>query len=161
MVRTDSCAVWSIGSLEDDPVSHDVILACSHSSSDSVEFLDRSGRPGVGSGGHEGRFSRDRLPVFTAGDHRKEFRHGRGRPLFDVVRPACPLPTGASPTVQGAPREVVVARDMLGPCEFSSLASCQKRFLWAYKEVDLTPHLVVHLALPSTRSDPQRSKSKS
>ena len=32
------------------------------------------------------------------------------------------------------------------PCEFPSLDSCQKRFLWAYKEVDLALHPVAGLA---------------
>ena len=54
-------------------------------------------------------------------------------PLFDVVHPAFPLPTTASPTVQGALKdgfgEAVVARDMPEPCEFPSFDSCQKKFL--------------------------------
>ena len=33
------------------------------------------------------------------------------------------------------------------PCKFPSLDSCQKRFLWTHKEVDLAPHPVVGLAL--------------
>ena len=33
------------------------------------------------------------------------------------------------------------------PCEFSSLDSCQKRFLWTHNEVDLAPHPVVGLVL--------------
>ena len=33
------------------------------------------------------------------------------------------------------------------PCEFTSLDSCQKRFLWTYKEVDPAPHPVVDLVL--------------
>ena len=31
-------------------------------------------------------------------------------------------------------------------CKFPSLDSCQKRFLWTHKEVDLAPHSVVGLA---------------
>ena len=31
------------------------------------------------------------------------------------------------------------------PCTFPSLGSCQKRFLWTHKEVDLVPHLPVSL----------------
>ena len=31
-----------------------------------------------------------------------QFWHGQGCPLFDVVHPAFPLPTTASPTLQGA-----------------------------------------------------------
>ena len=36
---------------------------------------------------------------------------------------------------------------MLEPCKFPSLESCQKRFLWIHKEVDLAPHPVVGLVL--------------
>ena len=40
--------------------------------------------------------------------------------------------------------EAVVVHDMQPEsCEFPSLDICQKRFLWAHKEVDLVPHLVV------------------
>ena len=35
--------------------------------------------------------------------------------------------------------------DMPEPCK--SLDSCQKRFLWTYKKVDLAPHPVVGLVL--------------
>ena len=44
--------------------------------------------------------------------------------------------------------EAVLARDMPEPCKFLSLDSCQKRFLWTNKEVDLAPHPVVGLVLP-------------
>ena len=37
--------------------------------------------------------------------------------------------------------------DMSEPCKFPSLDSCQKRFLWIHKEVDLAPHPVVGLVL--------------
>ena len=37
--------------------------------------------------------------------------------------------------------------DMPEPCKFPSLDSCQKRFLWTPKEVDLAPHLVFDLVL--------------
>ena len=76
-------------------------------------------------------------------------------PLFDVVHPAFSLPTTASPTVQGAPKdgfgEAVVACDMPEPCKFPSPDSCQKRFLWTHKEVELAPHPVIGLVLPSRR----------
>ena len=39
--------------------------------------------------------------------------------------------------------EIVVACDMPQPCEFLSLDSCQKRFLWVRIEVGLAPHPVV------------------
>ena len=50
-----------------------------------------------------------------------------------VVRPAFPLSTMASPTLQGALKdgfgETVVACNMPEPCGFLSLDSCQNRFL--------------------------------
>ena len=56
---------------------------------------------GVG-GGHEGRFSREPLPACTGGGPCEQFWHGLGCPLFDVVHPASPQPTPASPILQGA-----------------------------------------------------------
>ena len=56
-----------------------------------------------------------------------------------------------SPTLQGALKDgfgdVVVACDIPEPCKFPSLDSCQKRFLWTQKEVDVAPHPVVGLVL--------------
>ena len=53
-------------------------------------------------------------------------------------------------TFQGALKdgfgEAVVACDMPEPRTFPSLDSCQKRFLWTHKQVDLAPHPVVGLA---------------
>ena len=45
------------------------------------------------------------------------------------------------------------------PCKFPPLDSCQKRFLWTHKEVDLAPHPVVGLALQvgETEKFPQKS----
>ena len=40
-----------------------------------------------------------------------------------------------------------MACDMSKPCKYPSLDSCQKRFLWIHKEVDLGPHPVVGLVL--------------
>ena len=40
-----------------------------------------------------------------------------------------------------------MACDMPKPCKFPSLHSCQKRFLWTHKEVNLVPHPVVSLVL--------------
>ena len=40
-----------------------------------------------------------------------------------------------------------MACDMPKPCKFPPLDSCQKRFLWTNKEVDLALHLVVGLVL--------------
>ena len=61
--------------------------------------------------------------------------------LGRYVHSAFPLPTTASPTLQGALKnnlgEAVVSCDMPEPCKFLSLDSCQKRCLWINKEVDL------------------------
>ena len=40
-----------------------------------------------------------------------------------------------------------MACDMPEPCKFPSLDSCQKRFQWTHKEVDLAPHPIVVLVL--------------
>ena len=84
----------------------------------SVQSLDRLGRVylRVGGGGHEGRFSRDPLPVFLAEGRCEQFGHGKVSSLFDVVHPAFPLPTTASPILRGALKdgveEAVVECDM-------------------------------------------------
>ena len=59
------------------------------SSTSSVQHLDQLGS----SGGHEGQFSRDPLPVLFAGGHREHFWH---------VHPAFLRPSTMSPTFQGA-----------------------------------------------------------
>ena len=106
----------------------------------------------VGSlGGHEGQFSSDPLPVFSAQGPCQQFWHGQGCPLFGVVHPAFPLLTTVLPTLQGALKdgfgEAAVVCDTLEPCKFPSPDSCQKRFFWTYKRVDLAPHSVVGLML--------------
>ena len=57
----------------------------------------------------------------------------------------------ASSTLQGALKdgfeESVMACNMPEPCKFPSLDSCQKRFLWTHKEVNLAPYPVVGLVL--------------
>ena len=102
-------------------------------------------------GGHEGLFSRDSFPVFSAGGPFEQLWHGQGCPLFDVVHPAFPLPTTASPILRGALKdgfgEAVMVCDMLEPCKSPSLDGCVKRFMWTHKEVDLAPHPVVGLVL--------------
>ena len=69
--------------------------------------------------------NRDYLPAFYAGGPCEQFWHGHRCPLFDVVHPAFPLPTMASPTLQGALKnglgEAVVTCDMPEPCQFPSL----------------------------------------
>ena len=71
------------------------------------------------SGGHEGRLSRDPLPVFSAEGPCEQFWHGQICPLFDVVHLAFPLPTTASPTLQGGSKdgfgEAVVAYLSVSP----------------------------------------------
>ena len=102
-------------------------------------------------GGHDRRLSRDPLPVFSARGHCKQFWHGQGYPLFDVVHPAFPLPTTELPTLQGALKDgvgqAVKACDMPKPCTFPSLDSCKKRFLWTHTEVNFALHSTVGLLL--------------
>ena len=43
--------------------------------------------------------------------------------------------------------ETVVVCDMSEPCKFPSLDSCQKRFLWVCKEVDLPQQPAIGLVL--------------
>ena len=107
-------------------------------------------------GGQGGLLSRDPLPVFPAGDPCEQFLQGQGSSLFDVVHPAFPLPTTASPTLQdalmGGFGEAVVPEQ----CKFPSLNSCQKRFLWIHKGVDLSPHPVVNLELQVVDTEKKR-----
>ena len=67
----------------------------------------------------------------------------------DVVHPAFPRLTTASPIIQGALKdgfgEAVVACDIPEPCQFPSLDSCQKRLQWTHEEADLPSHPVVGL----------------
>ena len=69
---------------------------------------------------------------FSAGGPYEQCWYGQECPFFDV-HPAFPLPTTASPTLQGALKdgvgEAVVACDIPEPCQFPSLDSCQKKFL--------------------------------
>ena len=85
--------------------------------------------------------SADSLPVFSAEGCCAQFWHRQECLLFDVVHPAFPLPTTASPTLKGALGDglgrPVVALDMPKPCKSLSLDSCRKRSLWTHKEVDL------------------------
>ena len=87
--------------------------------------------------------SEETFPVFAASGPSEQLWHGQRCPLFDVVHPAFPVPTMASPTLQAAVKdgfgEAVMACDMPEPCMFPSLDSCQK----THKEVDLVSHPVV------------------
>ena len=97
--------------------------------------------------GHDGRFSRYPLPVFSAGGPFEQFWHGQGCPLFDVVHLRFLLPTTALPALQTAPRdgfgEAVVACDIPEPWKFQSLDSCQKTFPWTRKEVSFALHPIM------------------
>ena len=71
-----------------------------------------------------------------------------------------PPPTTVSPTLQGALKngfgEVVVANDIPEPCGLPTLDSCQKRFRWAHKENDLTPHPIVVVGLVHQVGDAEK-----
>ena len=92
----------------------------------TVPFSFSSVPRSIGSpGGLYGRFSRNPLPVFSAGGYCEEFCRGQGRPVFHVSHPAFPLLTAESPTLHSALRdgfgEAVVASHMPEACEFPSL----------------------------------------
>ena len=67
-----------------------------------------------------------------------------GMSTLDVVHPTFSLLTKASLTLQAALKDcvlrAVVACDIPEPCQFPSLDSRRKRFLWTYNGVDLAPH---------------------
>ena len=82
--------------------------------------------PTGSSGEQKGRFSRDPLPVcYVEGGPCERFWQKQVCSLFDVVHLPFPLPTTASPTLQGALkddfREAVVSCDVPEPCKFGSL----------------------------------------
>ena len=60
--------------------------------------------------------------TFSAGGCCKQFWHGQGCPLFDIIYPAFPLPTVASPTLHAALKdgfeEAAGVHDMPDPCKF-------------------------------------------
>ena len=120
-----------------------------------VQFssVQSPGRLGYWGDKTQGRSSRDLLPVFSAGGHCEQVWHGQGCPVFRW----CPSSLNflcrpqASSALQSALKddfgEDVVACDMRTPCEFPSLDSRQKMFLWSHKEVDFVPHAVVGCVL--------------
>ena len=81
---------------------------------------------------------------------------GEGRPFFDVVHPALPLPTTALPTLQGAMKdgfgEAVVACDMADPCEATVIHTRRQA---GHNEL---LYLQVHTAV-ATSSDRQATMS--
>ena len=70
---------------------------------------------------------------FSVGGHWQQLWHGQGCSLFDIVHPAFPLPTTASPTIRSALKdgfgEATMAHDMPKPCQSHALDICQNRFL--------------------------------
>ena len=90
--------------------------------------------------------------LFLVESHCKQFCQGQECPLLDVFHPEFPLPTTASPTSRcpegwfwrGCRHDMC---DIPEPCKFPSLDSCQKRFPWTHKEVDLALHPIVGLVL--------------
>ena len=80
---------------------HSKLFVAVHGEVCHVQFSPLTDWVVGGGGGHEGRFSRNPLPVFPTGDPRKYFWHGQGCPLFDVHSEFFLLTT-ASTTLQGA-----------------------------------------------------------
>ena len=99
-------------------------------------------------GTHGGWFSRDPLSVFSAGGPCEQFWYRQGCPLWCCP---CSIFSADYGVLQGVLKhsfgEAVMVCDMPEQCKFPSLDSCQKRFPWTHKEVDLTPHPVVGLVL--------------
>ena len=56
----------------------------------------------VGGGGMRDNSAEILFPVFFAGGPREQLWHGQGRPLFEALHPAFPLPTTASPTLHSS-----------------------------------------------------------
>ena len=77
--------------------------------------------PTASSREHAGRFSGDPFPVFSSGGHCEQLWRGQGCPLLEFVYPAFPLPTTASPILQGTLKgcfgEATMARDTLQQCQ--------------------------------------------
>ena len=97
-------------------------------------------------GGHERRFSRNYLPVFSAGGSIAVLVWaGMSTIQHFLCRQRC-RPPSYVPWKDGF-GEAIVACHMPEPCKFPSLYNSQKRFLWTRKEVDLAPHPVVGLVL--------------
>ena len=109
------------------------------------------------SGGHNRRLRGDPLQVFSAAGHYEQFWHALGCPLFDVVHPAFPLRPRRRPPSRVPWRMIFERLSWRVTCpnraKFSSLDSCQKRFLWTHKEVDLAPHPVIGLVLQAGDAD--------
>ena len=112
----------------------------------SVQCLDWLGRLG----GHEGWFSRDPLPVFSADGPCEQFWHRQGCPLFDVVHPAFSLLTTAMHSLQGALKDgfgkAVMASDMPKALKFPSLFHQEITSL--YPPTRTTTPGLTHLAEP-------------
>ena len=68
-----------------------------HTPNDKMPFSSHTKWQNEWSGGHEGRFSRNPIPVFSAGDPYEQFWHGQGCLLFDVVHQAFPLRSRSCP----------------------------------------------------------------
>ena len=90
----------------------------------------------IESSGHErqeSRLSSDPLPVFSA---------GQGRPRFEAVHQALPLPMTASPNLLGVLKSGFGEAVMTCPNQTSFRLSTVARrwFLWAHKEADHVPH---------------------
>ena len=76
---------------------------------------------------------------------------GRDVHFFDVIHPTFPPPVEESPTVQDTLKDdigkAIMFHAMPKLCEYPSLDSCKKTFMWAHKEVDVASHPVVGLIL--------------
>ena len=88
------------------------------------------------SGGHDRRFSRDFLPLFSAGGCCEQFWHGQKCPLLccsSSISSADHSVTHLPKSTKDGSKEAVMACDMPELCEFPSLDSCPKRSLSTHK----------------------------
>ena len=113
----------------------------------SVQSLDRLGR--------QGDMRDHSAEIFFQCFPQEALVSSSGK-VKDVVHPAFPALTTASPMFQGALKdgfvEAVMACDMPEPCKFPSLDSCQKRFLGTHKAADPALHPVFGPVQASSRS---------
>ena len=113
--------------------------------------------------GHQGDFRDDSAEILFQSFLQEALVSSSGTGRDDVVHPAFPLPTTVSPTLQGDLKdgfgEAVVACDISEPSKCPSLDSCQKRFLWIHKEVDLALHPVIGRVLQVGNVEKRRSTS--
>ena len=88
-------------------------------------------------GGREEWVSRDPVPLFSVGGRLKQYQHGQGCRLLDIVRPGFHLLTAALPIIQGALQLWLKSDD---DKDLTSKWLTTREWLWQF---DISPKLVV------------------